>query len=169
MPRTPVLRRIAPPGQSGVALSLCAPLGHPVGVWTLDSSNSPELINAIRAHGRIPASGEVLQVGEGWRTLVTECHERLQQAFPEYELVAVKQKYGLLEFQAFPRSKCQYSSDEYAALREITKEISERSETVCEWCGSTGGLRDGREWVLTLCDACDRRFPDPPYPLYGSP
>jgi hypothetical protein len=76
---------------------------------------------------------------------------------------------GFLEFQAFPRSEGRYSFDEYAVLRDLTKEISERSGTVYDWCGSTGRLPDRRELVLTLCDDCDRRFPDPPYPLHGSP
>jgi hypothetical protein len=33
--------------------------------------------------------------------------------------------------------------------------------------GSAGRLREWRTRELTLCDACDRRFPDPPYPVYG--
>jgi hypothetical protein len=43
---------------------------------------------------------EKAEVGEGWRPLVEECHARLQAAFPDYELLAVKQKWGALELHA---------------------------------------------------------------------
>lgn len=39
-------------------------------------------------------------IGEGWRELAEECHARILEEFPDYELLNVKQKHGALEYQA---------------------------------------------------------------------
>lgn len=127
--------------------------------------NSKGLIAKLRAHAR-DGKFETAWVGEGWRPLVEECHERLVGLFPEYELLNVKQSYGALEFQAFPRAwvegEQRWSLEELGALEAITDEFRSRSETMCEWCGAAAALRDWRTVELTLCDDCDGRFPDPP-------
>jgi hypothetical protein len=139
-------------------------------VWELDPVNSRDLIDRLRPHAR-RFTLETAQVGEGWRPLVEECHERLLAAFPDYELLAVKQKYGALEFQAFPRRWApgheQWTAQETADLEAITSEIRDRSEHVCEWCGAPGNPRESRKLELTLCDPCNERFPDPPYPVHS--
>ena len=71
-------------------------------MWALDPANSRDLIAWLRPHAR-NRDFEVARVGEGWRSLVEECHERLAAAFPDYELLAIKQKWGVLDYQAFPR------------------------------------------------------------------
>jgi hypothetical protein len=68
-------------------------------VWELDPANGRDLIDRLRPHAR-RFTLKTAQVGEGWRPLVEECHERLQAAFPDYELLAVKQKYGALRTDA---------------------------------------------------------------------
>jgi hypothetical protein len=124
-------------------------------VWCLDPANSPELIASLEDHARQPWE-RVAWVGEGWKELVAECHERLLAQFPTYELLNIKQKYGRLEFQAFPRtwssSGNSWTTQEYAALKAITDVVGARSETICEWCGAHGVLRDDREYWATLCD-----------------
>ena len=139
-------------------------------MWALDPANSPVLIEQLRPHGRNDEF-EVASVGEGWRSLVQECHERLVSRFPEYELLAIKQKYGALEYQAFPRpwraGQRSWSPSEASTVDAITDEYRAKSESVCEWCGGPAVLRDWRTLELTLCDDCDRKFPDPPYELRG--
>jgi hypothetical protein len=112
---------------------------------------------------------DVVWVGEGWRSLVEDCHERLIAAFPDYELHAIKQKYGVLAYQAFPCRRVgdtrQWSDEEAAELAAITEEFRTRSEAVCEWCGASARRRGRRTIELTLCDDCDARISDPPWPL----
>jgi hypothetical protein len=138
-------------------------------MWCLDPVNSAELINRLRPHGR-DGDFEVAWVGEGWRTLVEACHDRLLTAFPEYELLAIKQKYGELSYQAFPRrrveGRTQWSREEAAELDKITAEFETLSQTVCEWCAAAAQLREWRTTELTLCDDCDARFPDPPFRVH---
>lgn len=116
-------------------------------MWELDPANSGGLIDRLRPHGR-NRNFEVASVGEGWRPLVGECHERLQAAFPDYELLDIKQKYGALEYQAFPRrwtvGQGQWTTQEYASLQAITSEVRDRSERICEWCGATGLPNEGK-------------------------
>jgi hypothetical protein len=57
-------------------------------MWCLDTVNSAELINRLRPHGR-DGDFAVAWIGEGWRTLVEACHDRLITVFPEYELLAI--------------------------------------------------------------------------------
>jgi hypothetical protein len=137
-------------------------------VWTLDPANSGDLLEELRPHSR-RRQLEVLRVGEGWRPLVAECHRRLVAAFPDYELSAIKQKYGVLDYQAFPQpwadGQQTWTSQDYLDLLAITGDFRERSQAICEWCGSAGQLREWRTLMLTLCADCDDHFPDPPEPV----
>ncbi|GIH05745.1 hypothetical protein Rhe02_38120 [Rhizocola hellebori] len=137
-------------------------------MWSLDAANSPELITRLRRHGR-RVGFEVAWVGEGWRALVEQCHDRLVAAFPDYELLAIKQKWAVLEYQAFPSpwvdGRATWQEDEYCCLQRIVDEVKGESESVCEWCGAQARLRDWRTLELTLCDGCDAGFADPPWPL----
>ena len=59
-----------------------------------------DLTTVLRTHAR--AKDLVPYVGDGWLALVRACHEAVVAEFPNYELLAIKQKYGELAFQAFP-------------------------------------------------------------------
>jgi hypothetical protein len=119
----------------------------------------------MRPHGR-DREFEVAWVGEGWRSLVAQCHDRLSARFPGYELLDIKQKHGILWYQAFPRrwvqGQEQWTQEEADELNAIVDEFQIRSQVICEWCGAAARLREWRAVELTLCDDCDRRFPDPP-------
>jgi len=140
-------------------------------VWCLDPVNSPELIGRLRGHGR-DRQFEVAWVGEGWRDLVATCHARLETVFPDYELLSVKQKFGVLAYQALPHrwvaGETRWSTQEYDDVQEITEEFRVQSETTCEWCSAPGRLREWRALLLTLCDPCDGRFADPPSETHES-
>jgi hypothetical protein len=89
---------------------------------------------------------------------VLRCHEAVVAEFPEYELVAVKQKWAALAFQAFPRPwkpGGAWTSDEAERLGTLVGEFEAASEHICERCGSAGTLRETRPIELTLCDACE--------------
>jgi ribosomal protein L37AE/L43A len=77
--------------------------------------------------------------------------------------------YGALAFQAFPRRRAPgqkaWTALENADLQKITSDIRKRSEQICEWCGTAWNHRESRNIELSLCDACNERFPDPPYPV----
>jgi hypothetical protein len=96
-------------------------------------------------------------IGQGWWDLARACHDELVAEFPEYQLHAVKQKWGVLAFQAFPLNPIRgdWTSAQFGRCSEITDSYTDRSATVCERCGAPGSLRESRPIELTLCDKCE--------------
>jgi hypothetical protein len=125
------------------------------------SSASGDVLEPIRRHLR-DRSYDV-DVGPGWRQLVLECHQAVVAEFPEYELLAVKQKWGALAFQAFPRPwkpGGNWTGAEYSRLHAVTDAFADRSAGVCERCGADGSLRESRRVHLVLCDQCETLVPE---------
>jgi hypothetical protein len=52
-------------------------------MWVLDPANSRELLDRLRPHSLSP-DFEVVWCGEGWKPLVSDCHDELAAAFPNY-------------------------------------------------------------------------------------
>ena len=117
--------------------------------------DDPELLAALRAHAR---GGDIeIDVGDGWLPLVRECHEAVVAEFPDYQLLAVKEKYAELAFQAIPgpwASSGSWSDEEHERIEDIIQRFTERSREICERCGRPGEYRDGPHRVDTLCDDC---------------
>lgn len=83
--------------------------------------------------------------------------------FPDYELRAVKQKWGSLSFQASPRPwrpGGDWTHVEYNRLDGVKDAFSDRSRRVCERCGADGSLRESRPILLVLCDPCETLVPE---------
>jgi hypothetical protein len=119
------------------------------------NDNAPELLVALRKHAR--AHDVDMDVGDGWLPLVRECHEAVLAQFPDYELLAVKQKYGELAFQAWPRrwsGPGSWTDDDHARIDDIVESFRERSAEVCERCGAHGRVRTLDRMLLTLCEGC---------------
>lgn len=78
-------------------------------------------------------------IGPGWFELALACHDAASSEFPDYELLAVKQEYARLAFQAFPRpwtpAGDAWSSEEGRRLDELIEPLRDRSKAVCERCG----------------------------------
>ncbi|MFF0105609.1 hypothetical protein [Streptomyces hirsutus] len=113
-------------------------------------------LEPLRRHLRDPSFE--FDVGPGWWALVLRCHEAVVAVFPEYELLAVKQKWAALAFQAFPRPwkrDGNWTSDEAVRLNALVAEFTAASEHICERCGNPGTLRETRPIELTLCGACE--------------
>ncbi|MGW5047459.1 hypothetical protein [Streptomyces griseoluteus] len=125
------------------------------------SSASGDVLEPIRQHLRNPSYD--VDVGPGWRQLVSECHQAVVAEFPEYELLAVKQKWGALAFQAFPRPwkpGGNWSDAEHSRLHAVTDAFADRSEGICERCAAEGSLRESRRVHLVLCDRCETLVPE---------
>lgn len=103
---------------------------------------------------RIPIRwGPYIDVGPGWYTLIIETDAQLAAVDPDYVVLQVKEKFGVLRYY------CQPSGDSPAlevcdALDAITDEAERRSATMCERCGQSGKLSDFAGRLKTLCDTC---------------
>ncbi|MFE4592631.1 hypothetical protein [Streptomyces laurentii] len=143
-----------------MADSPCEKRGH-AGTETTGSGTGADTDDAaelapLKAHFRVPSS--TCEVGPGWRALVLSCHQAIVAEFPDYELVAVKQKWAALAFQAFPRPwepGGSWTADEARRLDALVDVFTAASEHVCERCAAAGRLRESRPVELTLCDACE--------------
>ncbi|HZM76420.1 MAG TPA: hypothetical protein VFC19_11865 [Candidatus Limnocylindrales bacterium] len=112
-------------------------------MWCLDPVNSAELIAALRPHAQ-GGGFEVAWVGEGWRSLVEDCHHRLSALFPDYELVAIKQSWGVLVVHAFARQRVEgevrWSSEKAAEMDVIVRAVAsmdgglQKSLSGCSMC-----------------------------------
>jgi hypothetical protein len=131
-------------------------------MWVLDPANSGELLDRLRPHS-FSRDFEVVWCGEGWRGLVSGCHDELVANFPDYRFYAIKQKWGFLGFQARPRAG-EVTDEELAMLHGITDRYRTASEAVCEWCGRPGSLRSNRPEWATLCDSCAEDMKSAKYP-----
>lgn len=99
---------------------------------------------------------EIRNVGDGWKPIVQEVHDKLLALDPEYRIVQVKEKFGGLRFYFMPASP---DSEAYKEMRDIVDEAEARSYSVCEECGNFGECGNSREsggssWLRTLCDTC---------------
>jgi hypothetical protein len=115
----------------------------------------PDVVAALRTHARV--KDLVLYVGDGWLPLVSDCHKAVMTAFPNYELLAVKQRFGELAFQACPvpwRGPDTWTEDERRRLDDIVEQFREQSRSVCEECGRGGEDRSIHGYELVLCDEC---------------
>ncbi|MEU7375218.1 hypothetical protein [Streptomyces albidoflavus] len=136
-------------------------LGHqPPGPDGATGPPAPPPASALEVlRPRLRTAGQQFAIGPGWRRLVLDCHHRISAEFPSYELLAVKQKYGRLSFQAFPRpwrpGERSWTPDEHARLHDLLDATTARSESLCERCAAPARLRRTRRLWLTLCDACE--------------
>ncbi|WP_351233959.1 hypothetical protein [Streptomyces sp. NPDC002133] len=113
-------------------------------------------LERVRRHFRDPSYR--FAVGPGWLPLVLRCPEAVVAEFPDYELLAVKQKWATLAFQARPRRRTSggdWTPAESTRLGELVERFRRLSARVCERCGAAGTLRERRPVERTLCDRCD--------------
>lgn len=83
-------------------------------------------------------------VGPGWSKLIDKLYDKISE---DVVVVQVKEKFGGLRFYVYNAT-----DDELDFIDFVESE----SLTICERCGKAGRLRADRNWVLTLCDECDK-------------
>lgn len=87
--------------------------------------------------------------GRGWNDLLTLLHDRLLAEFLNAKLWEVKEKFGQLRIYAWlPRGA---NENDKARLRDLLREVEDRSATICELCGQPGILSTESAWISTLC------------------
>ena len=92
----------------------------------------------------------LIDCGYGWKDLILRCHQDLVSIDPDYKVVQIKQKFGMLRYYFTP------------SVQEDSKRMEERSFSheresvrICEVCGSPGLLqkkKDGSSYFRTLCE-----------------
>jgi hypothetical protein len=108
---------------------------------------------------------DVMPVGDGWKPLVLELHERLVERWPNYEIDQIKEKFGGLRFYADPCLETPDFPDDVQGIiahnawyeehvgtfQALISEYEWKSETICEVCGQPGKNGDENFWWSTRC------------------
>lgn len=104
---------------------------------------------------QVSAESARLQLpGPGWSPILEEMHRALAEIDPDYALLQVKEKFGVLRIHAA------FSPETTERCHAVIRSAEARTSSVCECCGASGRLRDQRRRKLTLCDECDAREPE---------
>lgn len=94
-------------------------------------------------------------VGKGWWPLLDEYIPKLRALGAEY--IDPFQKHGALDMRIRP-----YSLE----IEQLTIEISDKSETICEFCGAPGREAFIYNWISTLCEDCAKAKSQAPRGTY---
>lgn len=94
-------------------------------------------------------------VQPGWYALAEDALRELsaiadadtQHALPPMRVLEIVQKYGTLRIDTNRTS---------AVMESVIARAERRSEVTCELCGQCGRLRDSGDWLMTLCDDCEK-------------
>jgi hypothetical protein len=89
-------------------------------------------------------------VGDGWKPIVTELHNKLIKLVPEYKILQVKEKFGQLRY---------YTSGLSDMCDDIVSVAYRMCDLTCEKCGSMTHVKRGTSiikprWMKTYCDIC---------------
>lgn len=115
-----------------------------------------------RAQERIAALPEPIQkhvlpddpywcyVPDGWRDLVVELNEKLEEIYPEYTLHQVKEKFGGLRYYID-----HVSIEDKEILDKMWAVIGDyenKSLETCDVCGAPGKQHSKRGYIRTRCE-----------------
>lgn len=97
---------------------------------------------------------EKSNVGPGWQTIISDLHTSLSSLLPNYKVVQIKEKFGVLRYYFSSGSGA--SPDSIKAAYELVSNAEKKSTHTCENCGSTDDdvTTRGDGWIRTLCDSC---------------
>lgn len=90
---------------------------------------------------------------EGWKSIVNDLVEKLNELPFDVTIVQIKEKFGELRFYI----ECGKGAPSYAEnpAYELIHAAEMKSRKTCIDCGNPGihGNQPGR-WILTMCDEC---------------
>ena len=83
-------------------------------------------------------------VGSGWHALLNEYLPKIKKLGGQLQCNPYE-KYGTLQIDVYPLNN---------DMITLLNELENKSETICEICGSPGVLREKQNWIKTLCSYC---------------
>lgn len=100
-----------------------------------------------------------VECGDGWFELIKNlCEEIAKLEIDGIRVAQVKEKFGGLRFyvSAYPEQVDvdPKAKEKLDALYNLIDKAEEKSNEICENCGSPGSPKIDKFWIQTLCDAC---------------
>ena len=91
-------------------------------------------------------------VGDGWKNLILETHEKLVHLDPDYTILQIKEKFGTLRYYfLFSNGLDQIT---VRIMNDVVALAEDRSGFICEQCGRRAKLRCKNLWYFTACFEC---------------
>jgi len=86
--------------------------------------------------------------GEGWRPIIQEALEKINEMNPNTEILQIKEKFGGLRLYVG-----HIDGSDSMEIEKIVRHAEKECGLTCEYCGCTGRWRK-LNWQKTLCDLC---------------
>ena len=121
---------------------MSGPLGEPRDAGEFAASLG-QILRRIR-----PGSEPRLGVGPGWYPIIATLNEKLTAIDPEYSVLGVEERYGLLAYDV------ESPGGQDLAMQSLIDGAEATSAAVCELCGRPGQLMSRNGWLKTVCPEC---------------
>ena len=86
----------------------------------------------------LPSFGKYISVDEGWYQIVVDCDDELSVLDPDYKVVQIKQKFGILRYYFQPSVPA--NKDLTDAMHAVVRKYLIESSKTCEATGKPGVL-----------------------------
>lgn len=110
---------------------------------------------------------EFVRVEEGWKDLICDLVDKLDETGIDWTPVCIKEKLGTLRFMVevseHPTLESILTFKDYGTIKEaaflMISEAETKSEKTCEMCGKPGRMASVGKFLLkTLCHMCDYKI-----------
>ena len=96
-----------------------------------------------------PNFWKAVQVDEGWYQLVIDCDKELTAIDPNYIVIQIKEKFGVLRYYFEPSDA--YDGEAFSKMNAIVQKYEELSAKTCEASGEPGvPMKSIGGWYKTL-------------------
>lgn len=90
------------------------------------------------------------ETGEGWASIVLECHRQLKHLDPGYRIVQIKEKFGGLRY--YYESSYDFGNIIRDVMDSVVIAAEYKCSITCEVCGAGGKIQYNGGWWKTLCE-----------------
>lgn len=98
-----------------------------------------------------PRNGGV-HIGDGWKHLVCDLIDMIDEVYHLYNIIQIKEKCGVLRFYVE-----ELTGRAPETVYKLIDQAEEASKKICELCGADGKLV-GDSWKRALCNPCNEHF-----------
>lgn len=91
------------------------------------------------------------ECGDGWFDLIYNLSKDIVNISKDIQAVQVKEKFGGLRFYWTGTNT---TDEQNTKIDELVEKAEMESYKICEKCGSKDGVKQTKEWIVTICKKC---------------
>lgn len=94
-------------------------------------------------------SSNYIEVDEGWYRIILNCDAELTAIDPDYRILQIKEKFGVLRYYFSPSENCDKLT--FMKMKDVVHRYEDESRRTCEATGKPGVMmRSVGGWLKTL-------------------